>query len=37
MIPLIGWMFTLGDALLIFREDHRCLHDHFADTIVVKA
>jgi uncharacterized RDD family membrane protein YckC len=37
MIPLIGWMFTLGDALLIFREDHRCLHDHFADTIVVRA
>jgi uncharacterized RDD family membrane protein YckC len=36
-IPLLGWIFTLVDALLIFREDHRCLHDHFADTIVVKA
>jgi uncharacterized RDD family membrane protein YckC len=36
-IPLLGWIFGLIDALLIFREDYRCLHDHFADTIVVKA
>ena len=36
-IPLIGWIFALVDALLIFRDDYRCLHDHFADTIVVKA
>lgn len=36
-IPMIGWIFSLVDALLIFREDYRCLHDHFADTIVVKA
>lgn len=36
-LPLIGWLFALGDSLLIFRDDYRCLHDHFADTIVVKA
>jgi uncharacterized RDD family membrane protein YckC len=36
-IPMLGWIFGLIDALLIFREDYRCLHDHFADTIVVKA
>jgi len=36
-IPMLGWLFALIDALLIFREDYRCLHDHFADTIVVKA
>lgn len=36
-IPMIGWLISLLDSLLIFREDYRCLHDHFADTIVVKA
>lgn len=36
-IPMLGWIFGLVDALLIFREDYRCLHDHFADTIVIKA
>lgn len=36
-IPFVGWIFGLADALLIFRNDYRCLHDHFADTIVVKA
>lgn len=36
-IPLIGWLFSLGDPLLIFREDRRCLHDLIADTMVVKA
>ena len=36
-IPMIGWLISLLDSLLIFRDDYRCLHDHFADTIVVKA
>ncbi len=36
-IPLIGYIISLLDPLLIFREDYRCLHDHIADTIVVKA
>lgn len=36
-IPFIGWLFSLGDPLLIFREDRRCLHDLIADTMVVKA
>lgn len=36
-IPLVGWLFTIGDPLLIFREDRRCLHDLIADTMVVKA
>ena len=33
MIPLYG----LVDALFIFGEARRCLHDHIADTIVIKA
>jgi uncharacterized RDD family membrane protein YckC len=32
-IPLLG----LLDPLAIFRESRRCLHDDFADTIVVRA
>ena len=33
LIPLYG----IIDALFIFGEARRCLHDHIADTIVVKA
>jgi len=33
LIPLYGFI----DALFIFGEARRCLHDHIADTIVVKA
>lgn len=36
-IPFVGWFVALGDPLLIFREDRRCLHDLIADTMVVKA
>ena len=35
-IPLIGPFCFLGDALLIFREDQRCLHDIIAGTLVIK-
>jgi uncharacterized RDD family membrane protein YckC len=37
ILPLIGPIFALVDALLIFGDDRRCLHDQFADTIVVMA
>lgn len=33
----IGWIFGLVDALFIFREDRRCLHDFIAGTRVVRA
>jgi uncharacterized RDD family membrane protein YckC len=33
----IGWIFALVDALFIFREDRRCLHDFIAGTRVVRA
>jgi uncharacterized RDD family membrane protein YckC len=36
-IPVLGHIFTLVNLLLIFRDSHQCLHDQFADTIVVKA
>ena len=37
LIPFIGGIVSLVDALLIFRDDRRCLHDEIADTIVVRA
>jgi uncharacterized RDD family membrane protein YckC len=37
MIPFIGAVFVLVDALLIFRDSRKCLHDNIADTMVVKA
>lgn len=36
-IPLLGGLIGLIDALMIFGEERRCLHDLFADTIVVNA
>ncbi len=35
-IPLVGGVVSLTDALMIFGETQRCLHDVFADTLVVK-
>ena len=37
VIPFVGWIYGLVDALFIFRDSHKCLHDNIADTIVVKA
>ena len=34
--PYLGMLFHLVDALYIFREDQRCLHDHIAGTRVVR-
>lgn len=34
-IPFVGWIVSLADPLMIFRQDRRCLHDHIADTEVV--
>ena len=36
-IPTVGPVLALVDILFIFRRDRRCLHDHIADTVVVKA
>jgi uncharacterized RDD family membrane protein YckC len=35
VIPYIGSIFALVDALMIFRDDRRCLHDLMAGTKVV--
>lgn len=37
LIPVLGALIGLVDALMIFGEERRCLHDHLADTIVVNA
>ena len=35
-MQFIGLPLMLGDILLIFRSDRRCLHDLVADTMVIK-
>lgn len=35
-IPLVGGMIALVDALMIFGNERRCLHDKIADTTVIK-
>lgn len=35
-IPLIGGLFALLNALLIFRKDRRCFHDHLAGSKVIR-
>lgn len=37
IIPVAGFAFGLVDALFIFSDRHRTLHDRFADTLVVVA
>ncbi|MEO7243210.1 MAG: RDD family protein [Variovorax sp.] len=34
--PIVGFAFAVIDAVFIFRESRRCLHDSIADTIVVR-
>ena len=36
MIPVLGNLISLVDAILIFREEHNCLHDDIAKTRVVR-
>ena len=36
VVPIVGAVYSLVDALMIFRADRRCIHDMIADTIVVK-
>jgi uncharacterized RDD family membrane protein YckC len=35
-IPFVGGLFGLVNALMIFRDNHHCLHDDIAGTNVVK-
>ena len=37
IIPYLGFVFSLTDALFIFGEQRRCLHDLLAGTKVVTA
>ena len=37
LIPMVGAAFGLVDCLMIFGQSRQCLHDKFADTIVIKA
>ncbi len=37
LVPYIGGLVGLVDALLIFRDSKLCLHDNIADTMVVTA
>lgn len=35
-VPLVGNLIGLVDAAFIFKKDHRCAHDHIADTVVIR-
>lgn len=37
IIPVVGSLISLVDALMIFRSSRQCLHDQLADTIVIRA
>ena len=36
IVPVVGGLLALIDALFIFRKDRRCIHDHIAGTKVIK-
>lgn len=36
-IPIVGGIFSIVDALLIFRDERNCLHDDFAGSRVINA
>ena len=36
-VEILYGLFTLVDSLMIFGDQKRCLHDHIADSIVIKA
>ena len=35
-LPFVGRLFSLADALVIFRDNRKCLHDEFAGTKVIR-
>lgn len=37
LVPLVGRFAALIDALMIFSQEKRCLHDRIADTIVINS
>ncbi len=37
IVPVAGWLFMSANCFFVFRQDHRCLHDHIAGTFVVDA
>jgi uncharacterized RDD family membrane protein YckC len=37
MVPLVGGIYALVDALMIFGDPRQCIHDKIADTIVIRA
>ena len=36
LIPVVGSLISIVDALMIFAQDRRCLHDRIADTVVMQ-
>ena len=37
MVPLVGNLAAIADALFVFRKDRRCVHDLVAGTVVIDA
>ena len=36
LLPLIGWLLEFANILFIFSGSRRCLHDRFAETVVLR-